>query len=171
MSDKIPASAKLGVAAAALIVLAIIGLLLFRIIFVNFVDNYELGYIFDSRTGQIQVLDRTGYVVTMPFMQSVHTVDLRPMQVCMNANARVMNCKLVKFNPDGLDTLLAWHGRQNYDGGNSNNAREGGSGGNLAEILKSYAFENKGKNYPFLIIISELENSSEVPDASNPPTR
>ena len=50
---------------------------------VNFVDNYELGYKYDMMTGRITVLPRSGYFITPPWVVSVHTVDLRPMQVCI----------------------------------------------------------------------------------------
>src|SRR5262245_5397322 len=86
---------------AVLLGITLVLLLFFRILFGNFVDNYELGYKFDRRTGQIERVGRTGYVVTPPFLVNVHTVDLRPMQVCINANSRVLNCKLVQFNPAG----------------------------------------------------------------------
>ena len=83
----------------AILALAIVGLILFRTLFVNFIDNYEVGYKFDARTGEITVLKESGYIVTPPFIVRVHTVDLRPMQVCINANQRVLNFKFVKFNP------------------------------------------------------------------------
>lgn len=134
--------------AIILAVLLFVGLLGFRVTCVTFVDNYELGYTYDARTGNMQFLNRTGYVVAIPLIVSVHTIDLRPMQVCMNANARVLNCKLVKFNPDGFDTFIAWHGRGNYDGGNCATSTSSTSCGNLNEILRSYAFDDK-QTYPF----------------------
>jgi len=136
----------------AILALAIVGLILFRTLFVNFIDNYEVGYKFDARTGEITVLKESGYIVTPPFIVRVHTVDLRPMQVCINANQRVLNCKLVKFNPEGLELFLSWHGRNDYDGP----GRSAGSV-DLAEILKSYAYEGAGKTYPFLTIIREFK--------------
>lgn len=111
-----------------------------------FVDSYELGYRFDKRTGTIKVLPRSGWFSKHMFLEDIHTVDLRPMQVCINANSRVLNCKLVKFNPAGLQLFLEWHGRQNYDQAT------------VGEILKSYAYEGSGKSYPFLIVLRELKN-------------
>lgn len=142
--------AKAGIWFAAIIAVALIVLILFRLMFVNFIDNYQLGYKFDSRTGEISVLDGPGYVVTPPFVVSIHTVDLRPMQVCINANSRVLNCKLVQFNKDGLRTFLEWHGRNDYDGSSS-------VGGGLNDILKSYAYDGFGRSYPFLTILKELK--------------
>jgi hypothetical protein len=135
----------LGIAAGVVLGALLAGLLVFYMLFVNFVDNYELGYKFDLRTGKIVLLQKQGYVITAPFVVKVHTVDLRPMQVCINANARVLNCKLVQFNPKGIDTFLAWHGRDTYD------AR------NLNPILMSYAYDGSGKTYPFLTVLRELK--------------
>jgi len=149
--------AKFGISLAALFVVALIGLGLFRLVFVTFVDNYELGYIYHARTGKVEVLGRTGYVVATPFVNSVHAIDLRPGQVCMNANSRVLNCKLVKFNPAGFEKFIEWHGRGAGD------SSEGVS--KVYEILKSYAFNvNEGRDCPFLIILDDMRRK----DASTP---
>ena len=49
-----------------------------------FVDNYELGYKFDMRSGAITVLDNPGFHAVVPIFESVHTIDTRPRQVCIN---------------------------------------------------------------------------------------
>ena len=132
-------------------------LIAFRVTCVNFVDNYEVPYKFDRMTGKIEKLSRTGYIVTPPFLVNVHSVDGRPMQVCISAIQRVLNCKLVQFNPDGLELFLQWHGRNDYsnDGGTRENPTQ------FNQILMAYAYEGSGKNYPFLTIIRELK-SEEV---------
>lgn len=134
---------------AVVLVLSIVGLIGFRILFLNYVDNYELGYKFDSRTGVITLLDEAGYHRTPPFVVTVHTIDTRPMQVCINANQRVLNCKLVQFNKDGLELFLSWHGRSDY------------SGHTLSQILLSYAYDGSGKSYPFLTVLRELKNEEK----------
>lgn len=135
------------------LVLALLGGISFRACCVTEVDSYEVGYRYDLRTGHISRIDHTGYVIHAPILVEVHMVDLRPMQVCINANARVLNCKLVAFDPAGLDLFLAWHGRDNY---------MGGSDGNLNKILMSYAYDGSGKNYPFLKVIRELKPDEAV---------
>lgn len=130
---------------AVLAIVGAIGLIVFWIGWVDKVDNYELGYIYNLRTGRITRVAHPGYVVTAPIFNTVHTIDLRPMQVCINANNRTLNCKLVQFNPAGLDVFLAMHGRENY-----NQER-------LRDILLSYAYEGSGRTYPFLTVISQLE--------------
>jgi hypothetical protein len=143
--------AKLGVVLAVLAGFGFVGLIMFRLTFVTFVDNYKLGYIYYGRTGQIERLTRTGYVVTTPVLNAVHSIDLRPGQVCMNANARVLNCKLVRFNPDGFDKFIEWHGR---------GAGEA-TGVDVYEILKSYAFNvNEGRDCPFLTILDDMRRKN-----------
>jgi hypothetical protein len=132
----------------SLIILGII----FRTAFIKFVDNYEYAYEFNMSTGKTKALvnkDGTpqhGYFFVVPFYKIVHTIDMRPMQVCINANSRVLNCKLVEFNPEGLSTFISWHGRGDY------------SGVYLEDILKSYAYDPSNKSYPFMIIKKELKN-------------
>jgi len=127
-----------------------------------FVENYELGYKFDMRTGQITTLDRSGYHMLTPIFESVHTVDLRPRQVCINinmdqnsgansANRRVLNCKLVQFNKDGLKLFLEWHGRNDY------------YGDSFDDLLKIYAYDGSGRGYPFLTVLRELKSADDAP--------
>ena len=130
-----------------------VALVMFSTIFVRgccitFVDSYELGYRYDLRTGKISRVNHTGYVLHAPLVVEVHTVDLRPMQVCINANSRVLNCKLVQFQEEGLELFLSWHGRNDY---------ESGEGGRLHPILMSYAYDGSGRAYPFLKIVRELK--------------
>lgn len=141
------------------LVLALIGLIVLRIFFLSFVDKHELGYSYNKVTGEIQKLDRTGYFLFPPWFYSVHSIDLRPMQLQIVANAfghtgasidvvnqRVLNAKLVRFNPDGLETFIQWHGRNAGD-----NRRE------LSEILRCYAFNMAdGKDCPFLTVDRQL---------------
>ncbi len=145
---------KLGVISGVFAVSCLVLLIAFRLMFVTFVENYELGYLYDSRTGSLELLNRTGYILQPPFVVSIHTIDLRPMQVCLNANARNLNCKLVKFNPEGFQTFISWHGRNDYRGGNCSSL-DGDGCGNLGKILSSYAFDPNKTAYPFL---TEMES-------------
>jgi hypothetical protein len=127
-----------------------VGGIFFRVFFVDHIDNYEIGYKFDRRSGTIEVIDKKGYYVSPPILVQVDTIDLRPMQVCINANSRVLNCKLVKFNPTGLQLFLSWHGRSSY------------SQATLNPILMSYAYDGSGKAYPFLEVLRELKTEDSA---------
>jgi len=135
-----------GVVLAALLVVSFIGFLVWYGLWVTTVDNYELGFVFDRVTGKIEQIDKQGWVVRTPIRYSVHTIDLRPHQLTISANQRVLNAKLVRFNPEGLETFVEWHGRSAGDDTN-----------NLQEILKCYAFDlANGKDCPFLTILQEI---------------
>ncbi|MFA7218952.1 MAG: hypothetical protein WC119_00305 [Synergistaceae bacterium] len=147
------------------LILAIILALILRIFFLSFVDKHELGYCYNKITGEIVKFERTGYFLFPPWFYSVHSIDLRPMQLQITANSfgntsamdmvnqRVLNAKLVSFNPDGLETFIEWHGR------NAGDRRT-----ELAEILRCYAFDREGgKNCPFLTIEREL-SPAQTPD-------
>ncbi len=131
--------------ATVLVVVGLLSLLVYRIGWIDTVESYELGYIYNWRTGRITRVPHPGYVHSSPIFNSVHTIDLRPMQVCINANNRTLNCKLVQFNPAGLEVFLAMHGREDY------------GQGRLRDILLSYAYEGSGRTYPFLTVVSQLE--------------
>lgn len=128
------------------VVISLVGFLLWCLFWVSSIDNYELGFVYNRVTGQIEKVEHPGWVVRTPFKYSVHSIDLRPYQIQIAANQRVLNAKLVRFNPDGLDTFVEWHGR----GAGDNTAA-------LLEILKCYAFDRaEGKDCPFLTVLSEL---------------
>ncbi|MBX4181581.1 hypothetical protein KW807_01815 [Candidatus Parcubacteria bacterium] len=116
------------------------------------IEKNEMGYAFNKRNGQIEKFDRSGWIVRTPWWYDVYAIDLRPSQVCMNANNRVLNCKLVKFNPDGFSTFIEWHGPG------------AGQGEWIYEILKSYAFNvNEGRDCPFLTITDDMRRKSSQP--------
>ncbi len=146
-----------------LVILPLFLLGIFRVTCVNYIDNYELGYQFDALEGTTTVLPHTGYIVTLPFVVKVHHVDLRPMQVCISAIQRVLNCKLVQFDKKGLTEFLSWHGRADYDGpettaGSSQNGKvQAPEETRFQNILKNYAYDGGGKTYSFLTILRELK--------------
>lgn len=113
---------------------------------VNFVENYQYGFVYDKFSGEITPLDHTGWVVRNPWHYSVHSIDTRPYQVSISANERVLNAKLIRFNTEGIKTFVEWHGRAAGDDTYS-----------LKEILKCYAFDrDEGRDCPFLTVISVL---------------
>lgn len=127
-----------------LFILALIGLMIFRIMWVNHIEPYEFAYQFDSRNGKITILTKKGYVVTPPFVVEVYAIDTRPYQIRIetkssgsSVNNRVLNAKLVSFNPKGFDELVKLHGMVS---------------GDVSEILKIYAYDPKGRQQPFLNI-------------------
>lgn len=135
----------------------------FRVLFVNFVDNYQVGYKYDKRNGELTVLSEKGYVVTAPFVVNVHTIDLRPQTICLSSNPRVLNCKLVEFDLKGLNLFLSWHGRDDYEGGvtTDGNGHLTGTGctTSFCNILRGYAYDDK-HTYSFVRILKDDDNGT-----------
>lgn len=124
----------------------VVGLFFFRVLWVTNVEKHQLGFSFDRKTGEIEKFDRTGWFIRTPIRYSVHAIDMRPYQLTISANERVLNAKLVRFNPKGLVTFVEWHGRS-----------AGDHTSNLREILKCYAFDMaEGKDCPFLEVIQVI---------------
>lgn len=136
----------------SIFVLFIISIIAGRFMFYDFVDNYEFAYMFDARTGETSALlkkdgkFKQGYIFSYPIVQKVHKFDTRPIQICIEGGgsidmkSRVLNCKLVSFDPKGLKTFIEWHGRGDY-GPNE-----------LENILMVYAYDPSDTKYPFLKI-------------------
>lgn len=152
--------ARFGICIGGLLVLALLALLTWYLTFVTFIDVYEFAFVYDKVSGKVQPIKKTGYVVYTPFLFSVHTIDLRPYQISItpghdhmsgstggdDVGSRVLNAKLVRFNPDGLDKFLEWHGR-----------KAGDDLKRMLTILKAYAFDRtNGHDCPFLTVVTEL---------------
>lgn len=132
----------IGIVFGGILILAINVAWVFWVFCVNYVPQYAVGYKFDRRTGETIVLNRTGYFINPPYLVKVYHIDTRPSQVCINANNRVLNCKLVQFVPAGIQEFWKLHGIE-FEGG-------------VYEILKSYAYDGQNKDYPFMAIKTEL---------------
>ena len=141
---------NVGIVFGVVVGITVLCLLVWCFFSIHFVDKHELGFTFDRFTGEVAKVQHTGWVFRGAVRYSVNTIDLRPYQVSitadLNVGSRILNAKLVRFNPEGLEMFIAWHGRK---AGNSVDA--------LKEILKCYAFDRQnGTDCPFLTIISEI---------------
>ena len=177
---------KFLIGVGTLIGLGLIGGLIFYLGWVNFIENYEAAFMFDRNVGKIVPMynkpdslsdiefenlpdslktRKIGWVITKPIIQKVYTVDTRPFQICISANSRVLNCKLISFNPTGYEKFFDWHGIKNYPL-NSMNSSSNTNNGDLKDILMSYAYDPNNYNYEFLNIIkpnvSPLEDNKEI---------
>lgn len=130
------------------------GLLILSLIYAPFcfcrIDKHEVGFSYNRFTGEIQQLNRQGWIMMWWPKYTVHTIDCRPYQIQITANTnvgnRVLNAKLVRFKPEGIETFIAWHGR---DAGNDLE--------NLKEIFKCYVFApDGGKSCPFIEVLPPL---------------
>jgi hypothetical protein len=168
-------SITFGIIIGIILVLAFGGGILFRVFCVTKVDNYEFAFSYNWWNGKIERIDRTGWIIRPPLMYSVHTIDTRPYQISITAGgeqnssgvsvsssaggiaSRVLNAKLVRFNPEGLSTFLEWHGRSGADSMNQ-----------LTTLMRCYAFDaSGGKDCPFITILSELTPGQTGPVNTN----
>jgi len=124
------------------------GFIIFRWFWVTSVEKHEFAFSFNRFTGGIETCTNSGWYIRTPVKYSVYTIDCRPVQITISANQRVLNAKLVRFNPEGIETFIKWHGM---------NAASGVHSSNLPEILKCYAFDTVGgKDCPFLDVIQDI---------------
>ena len=145
---------KLGILIAGIAGICLIGFIVFRIFWVTSVDKHEFAFSFNRFTGGIETCTNSGWYVRAPIKYSVYTIDCRPVQITISANQRVLNAKLVRFDPEGIETFIKWHGM---------NAASGMNSGNLPEILKCYAFDSvNGEDCPFLEVIQEIAPNQGV---------
>ena len=168
---------KILIGVAVMVLTPLLVLLGFRLFFVKFVDNYEFAIMFDRSTGKIEpVIDsegnpKIGYIVYTPILMSVKTIDTRPFQVKISANNRVLNAKLIRFNPrtfdekgnlinEGWREFISYHGLKDYE---INNGSYEPSSGSFEDILKAYDYDPSNKSYSFL----EIKKQEEVNGQNN----
>lgn len=137
------------------LLLGLLSLLTFRMMFVDYVDQTEFAYMVNRITGSTDTIKKKGYVVSAPVVKKVYTIDLRPVQICLNVNtmntSRVLNCKLVRFNSAHFKEFISIHGVGSYDPSS------------LQDYLKIYAFDDSvdpEKDFPFLIIEKEFKTNN-----------
>jgi hypothetical protein len=157
-----------------LISISLVGGCSYRVGWLKSVDNYEIAYRWDRTDGSITRIEHTGWCRVTPLFTKVYLIDSRPMQIRIEANLgsgtstggvnnRVLNAKLVQFDPKGAAQFFTYHGLADYDQQQ------------LSEILKIYAYENYATNnynadslqakYKFLKILGETagaNNSNEI---------
>ena len=125
---------------------AVIGWLIYRSLWVTSIESYELAFSRDRATGKIEVIDHSGNTTRNPLYYKVHKIDLRPVQVTLTANGYILAAKVVSFDPTGLTSFVQLYG---CDTGDSTD--------NVTEILRYHAFTLNGvKGPPFLRVHSEL---------------
>lgn len=144
---------KLGHVLGGILLGTFIMLLIFRMLWVTGVEKHEFAYTFDRSDGSISEITNSGWVVRTPIRYKVYTVDCRPIQITISANQRVLNAKLVRFNPRGLKEFIEWHGA----------GAGGGINSQLSEILKCYAFDTvNGADCPFLEVLQDISPNQGV---------
>ena len=120
-----------------LIITSGIGGCSYRVFWWTSVENYEIAFRWNKSDGKITRVKHTGWCRITPFFTKIRTIDSRPVQIKIEANStkggvnnRILNAKLVQFDPKGAAQLFEYHGFDHYNQSD------------LAEILKIYAYED-----------------------------
>ncbi len=99
--------------------------------------------------GKVSPINQQGIVFTSPFVR-VYKIDTLARQECLKVgdtssndglSSRISNCKLLKFNPAGLNELIARHGAS--------------TDGNISKILALHAFDTSTTLPPFVEIVPQ----------------
>lgn len=129
---------------------------MFYLLCLNHLPPQEIGITYNSLNGDITIQDRPGWHLTSPFV-SVSTIETRPFQVCLNAGARVLNCKLIRFNPTGAKEFVRLQGFHYWNTtiGGCNRGGSECSLNDFGRIMLGYAYSDQ--SYPFLEILEEIK--------------
>ena len=124
--------------------------LMFYCLFLNHISINEVGIAYNSIGGKIWIQSRPGWYLTAPTVD-VATITTLPMKITIPSEAKVINTKIVRFNPAGIDEFIRMQGFSYY------------SNQGLENIFLGYAFS--GQKYPFLDILQESggENATSPP--------
>jgi hypothetical protein len=122
----------------------------FYCLFLNHININEVGVAYNSIGGKVWVQQRPGWYLTS-FTVRVAVIPTIPFKVSIPSEANVINTKIVRFNPAGIDEFVRLQGFSYF------------SDQSIQNILMGYAFS--GKSYPFLDI---LQTTGEEAVTSKP---
>jgi hypothetical protein len=134
---------KTSIAAGVILFLVFLGYLFF----LNHVGINEIGVAYNSIGGKVWIQDRPGWYVTSPTVE-VATISTLPIKVEIPSQAAVINAKMVKFNPAGIDEFIRLQGFSYY------------SNQGIQSILLGWAYS--GKQMPFLDIIQDVGTENVI---------
>jgi hypothetical protein len=115
-------------------------MLSFYFAFLNHVSVNEVGIAYNSISGEIKEQRHPGFYVTSP-ATIVGYLSTLPTKVTIPSDAKIINSKIVKFNPDYLNEFIK---DQGFKWGLSNSQES---------IFLGFAYS--GKKYPWLEIVQE----------------
>ncbi|MCX6714754.1 MAG: hypothetical protein NTX72_02990 [Candidatus Uhrbacteria bacterium] len=111
---------------------------LFYTLDVSHVGANEIGIFYDTVTGKMTTTTAPGWHITHPlvFERSISTL---PIKVEIRSEAKIINQKLVRFKPEGVQTFLSIQGFPYTD--------------RMDDVMMGYAFS--GKTFSFLEIVED----------------
>lgn len=149
-------------------VVGFLGLGIFRVSCLTYVEEYEFGYVIENNSGEMYPTEHKGYVFSWPFLQSVYTIDLRPTQTCLFANNLVVECKTVAFNPEGWREFVRMYERKHYRVYDAFEKEK--LHGDLTEVLTYHAFSSEVNHCSFLTVLPDVVRQNPELGGSQAPT-
>ena len=127
---------------AVFVVLVLISAPAYYLLCLNHVSINHVGIAYDSKSGLVST-QNPGWHQTTPFVR-VTTISTLPFIVKIPSQARLVNQRLVRFNPEGSVDFIkeqgfAWLDDQTFE-----------------SIMLGYAYS--GKKFPFIEIIETAES-------------
>jgi hypothetical protein len=116
----------------------ILALVTFYCACLNHIGINEVGVAYNSIGGHVWIQDRPGWYLTSPTVE-VAVIPTIPLTVQIPSEAKVINVKIVRFRPEGIDEFIRLQGFSYF------------SDQGIENILMGYAFS--GKDYPFLEVL------------------
>lgn len=123
-------------------VIALIAAPIYYLLCLNHVSINHVGIAYDSKSGLVST-QGPGWHQTSPFVR-VTTISTLPFIVKIPSQARLVNQRLVKFNPDGAVDFIkeqgfSWLDDQTFE-----------------SIMLGYAYS--GKKFPFIEVLETAES-------------
>lgn len=135
---------RFAIATGVLLFLALV----FYTLFLNHIAINEIGIGYNSIGGKVWVQNRPGWYLTN-FTVQVCVIPTTPLKVAIPSEAKVINTKIVRFNPAGVDEFIRLQGFSYF------------SNQSIENILMGYAFS--GEKYPFLEVLQESGTETVAP--------
>lgn len=117
----------------------VIAPILYWMLFLNHVSINEVGVAYNMISGEVTVQDRPGWYRTSP-TTVVASISTLPFKVSVNSSATVINEKVIRFKPEGVQEYIRLQGFSWVQT-------------NFENIMMGYAYS--GRKWPFLEVIQE----------------
>jgi hypothetical protein len=113
----------------------------------HYTGQHEVGLKFNPFMGTVQA-DTPGFNFSAPWV-AVAKLDTRPQRVCVTTVAKVLVCKLVRFNPEGYSEFVKREGFRYYwlDNRISFNFGYAEEYRGVRDLLRGYAFEGTPQKF------------------------
>ena len=143
---------KIGIGLGVLV----LALFVFYLACLNHVDINEIGVAYNSVGGKVWIQDHPGWYLTSPTVE-VATITTLPLKVEIPTEAKIINAKMVRFNPAGIDEFIRLQGFSYF------------TNQSMQSNLLGYAYS--GRQFPFLEVIQDIGTENVTTKPLNSPNK